>query len=422
MDSSEALSYALEVLKGLVEIPTPNPPGEGYSEAAQFLGEELEKLGFRVEYIEVPESYLDEHYPYAPLHRGKKRVIVYARLAGEEEAAEYNVLQFNGHYDVVPPGEGWTREPYKFTIEGDCAYGRGTSDMKAGIAAALAAIKYYLDTGGVLRGTLEAVFVPDEETGGLGTRFFLEKTGSRPSYVVIGEPTWRDRLVAGHRGIIRARVRVRGRQVHGSMPWRGENAFLHAARLALEFAKRYTPILLSRKTGMPVDAPDPQAVYPSVNIGGYAESLTRKENSVPGEFVFSIDRRVIPEEDADEAARELERVLRETAESIGVRAEPVIQHVIPPAVSPFDSKIVKVFQDCAWSEAGVKLTPSVSLIRSDATYYIRSGVAAVNYGPGFPEKAHVPDECVSVERLEETIRIYTCVLRNILGAKPLTAG
>ncbi len=414
------LAYARKLLERLVEIPTPNPPGENYEEAARLLGEELEKLGFSVEYIEVPEEYLDEHYPYKPLHRGKKRLIVYAKLVGDEEAARYNILQFNGHYDVVPPGEGWSGNPYRVWEDGGCLYGRGTSDMKAGIAAALAAMKAYLDEGNTPRGALEAVFVPDEETGGIGTKYFLEKTGSEPSYVVIGEPTWRERVVVGHRGLLRGKIYVYGRQVHGSMPWRGENAFLHAARLALELVKRYTPVLLSRRMGMPVDSPDPQAVYPSLNLGGYAESLTRKENSVPGVFVFSVDRRIIPEEDPERVAEELREIVEETARSIGVRAEPRIEHVIPPAVSPTDSPLVEAFRDCAWSEAGVKVEAAVSLIRSDATYYIRRGAHAVNYGPGDPEKAHVPDECVSLERLEETIRVYTCVLKKILGFKQKT--
>jgi len=78
------------------------------------------------------------------------------------------------------------------------------------------------------------------------------------------------------------------------------------------------------------------------------------EVTVPGEFVFSIDRRVIPEEDAISAARELEEVFRDTARSLGVRADIVVQHVIPPAVSPFDSTLVRVFSDCIWSEIGVK--------------------------------------------------------------------
>ncbi|MQL46472.1 M20/M25/M40 family metallo-hydrolase, partial [Escherichia coli] len=91
----------------------------------------------------------------------------------------------NGHYDVVPPGRGWARDPFTPTVEGDRIYGRGATDMKGGIAATIAALKKIRDNNVGRNLTIEAVFVPDEESGGVGTKYYVEKARKIPEYVVI---------------------------------------------------------------------------------------------------------------------------------------------------------------------------------------------------------------------------------------------
>ncbi|MDK2383967.1 MAG: M20/M25/M40 family metallo-hydrolase, partial [Candidatus Korarchaeota archaeon] len=119
---SERIDVLVKRLSDLVSIPTINPPGEHYEEAAGLLADWLREVGMRTELIMIPEKWLDKHYPYSPAHHGYPRVIVYAYVGNKERA-----LHFNGHYDVVPPGSGWrVTDPFRPVVRDGRMYGRGT--------------------------------------------------------------------------------------------------------------------------------------------------------------------------------------------------------------------------------------------------------------------------------------------------------
>ena len=401
--------YVVKLLKDIVSIPTVNPPGEHYEECARLLEKELRSLGFETQLIRIPEDYLDRYYPYAPAHHGHPRYIVLARLGSERP-----ILHFNGHYDVVPPGTGWRYDPFKPVEEEGRIYGRGTTDMKGGIAATIAAFRMLIEEGFRPRGTLEAAFVPDEEAGGAGTRYLVEKGYAKPDHVVIGEPTTSSSITIGHKGLVRGVVRVLGKQVHGSVPWMGENAFLKAAAMVVEFMKSYEPLLRSRRTSAPVKYPE--GVYPTINLGGLAESTSRKDNIVPGEFVFSFDRRVIPEEDLDAVIEELKRHLDDAAKKVGARYEVKVLSAVPPSLTPMDSEIVMVAKGCVEERLGIEPSIHMTLGRNDAVFYVRmAGSRAINYGPGVEGTAHTPNEYTTVEELVRVVEVYGCVIRRILG-------
>ena len=403
------LEYAVSTLKKLIATPTVNPPGEHYEECARLLEKELRSLGFETELVRIPEEYLDKYYPYAPAHHGNPRIIVLGRLGSGKP-----VLHFNGHYDVVPPGTGWSRDPFKPVEENGRLYGRGATDMKGGIAATLAAFKLLMEEGFKPRGVLEAAFVPDEEAGGVGTRYLVEKGGVKPDYVVIGEPTTSGCVTIGHKGLARGIVRVFGKQVHGSIPWLGENAFLKAASLALEFMRFYEPVLKSRRTSAPVKYPE--GAHPTINLGGLAESTSKKDNVVPGEFVFSFDRRIIPEEDPEEVVKEMQSYLEKAARSVGARYEFRVLSLVPPSLTPVDSEIVAIARTCV--REVLEMEPSVYMTfgRNDAVFYVRmAGSKAINYGPGVEGAAHTPDEYTTIDELAKVVGVYVCMIRRVLG-------
>jgi succinyl-diaminopimelate desuccinylase len=134
-------SYVVGLLSRLISVPTVNPPGENYGEMAELLRGELEALGLRVEVHRVPDEVVERYYPWA---RGHPRYIVLARLSGDGEGP---VLHFNGHYDVVPPGQGWSMDPFRPVVRDGRVYGRGASDMKGGIASIVAAVRALVDSG-----------------------------------------------------------------------------------------------------------------------------------------------------------------------------------------------------------------------------------------------------------------------------------
>jgi len=402
----EYVDLAIRILSDLIRIPTVNPPGSDYARCAELLSKRLSEIGFSVDVIEIPEDYLDRHYPYSPQHRGHPRLIVYAK-----KGRGGRVIHFNGHYDVVPPGSGWSRDPFTPFIEGDRIYGRGSTDMKGGIASVIASLKKIYDSGVGRNIAVEALFVPDEEAGGVGTRYYVERVAKAPEYVVIAEPSTSRRVIIGHKGLVRGVVSVYGKQAHGSSPWLGDNAFLKASRLALRFMDIYNPILRSRVTSAPVE--EPEARHPTINLGGYAESLSRKDNTVPGEFVFSFDRRVIPEEDIGSVVEELRRVFARASENVGARHDVKILSSVPPSLTPRESILVNITSRCVEKIVGNPPAIAISVGRNDSVYYRGKGSEVITYGPGAEGIAHMPDEHNSISEIERSIDVYLCITRSL---------
>lgn len=406
---SRYIDEAVKLLTDMVSIPTVNPPGDHYVEFAEYSKKVLEEMGFKVSLIEIPESFLDQYYPYAPAHRGYPRYVVYAKL-GEGRP----ILHFNGHYDVVPAGSGWTKEPFKPVIEGGRIFGRGTTDMKGGIATFLAAVKSLLDEGATFKGTLEVALVPDEEAGGAGTRYFATKRFSVPDYVVIGEPSTSSVITIGHKGMVRSIVKVFGKQVHGSVPWLGDNAFIKAAKVALRFLELYEPVLKSRRTSAPVIFEE--GAHPTINIGGYAESTSRKDNIVPGEFIFSIDRRVIPEENIDSVVEEMRALLNKVSSEVGASLSFEVLSKVEPSMTPASSPLVKTLETCISEELSTSPRVFISLGRNDAVFYTNMlGSHVVSYGPGVEDAAHTPDEYTTIEEIEKVLKTYRCCIKRLLS-------
>ncbi|HLE69981.1 MAG TPA: M20/M25/M40 family metallo-hydrolase, partial [Vicinamibacteria bacterium] len=189
MDRRNAIRQEVERAQGeivdftseLVRIPSVNPPGDAYQESAEALGRKLLGLGFEVEYL-VAEGY-PEHTEAHP------RVNVVGLRRGKTPRP---LLHLNGHLDVVPAGDGWTMDPFGGIVRDGRIYGRGTADMKAGIAAAVYAAECVKRAGVELGGSVEVSGTIDEESGGFAGAAFLCETGrltrERVDHVIIPEP------------------------------------------------------------------------------------------------------------------------------------------------------------------------------------------------------------------------------------------
>ncbi len=401
-------------LSRLVSIPTVNPPGESYEDAAGLIAEWLRDAGMKVDLIRIPEDWLEKNYPYSPQHKGHPRILVYAHTGRRDR-----VLHFNGHYDVVPPGTGWSvTEPFKPLVKDGRMYGRGTTDMKGGIVSAVTALEEILsedivDTSDL---GLEAAFVPDEESGGDGTKYLVEEAGVRPSYVVIAEPSTLRRIAIGHKGFVRGLIHVYGRQVHGSVPFMGENAFEKACMLLGSFKPAYEENVIKPRVSKYPIIPE-EAKHPTLNLGGQAESTSHKDNIVPGEFVFSFDRRVLPEENVEEAARELKEYLEKAAERTGARVKVEILSMVPGSVTPPDSELVLKASEAMSSVTGRQPQILVSTGRTDQVYYSAHGSSVVVMGPGAEGTAHMPDEYTLIEELNGFVDVYKYLARLLASSR-----
>ncbi|MDP3084249.1 MAG: acetylornithine deacetylase/succinyl-diaminopimelate desuccinylase family protein, partial [Rubrivivax sp.] len=242
--------------QALVRIPTINPPGDAYEACARLLGERLARRGFAVEYIRAAGAPGDKD--------SHPRINVVARIEGQGSG---DCVHFNSHIDVVEAGSGWTREPFGAEVDGDRLYGRGSCDMKGGLAASVIAVESILEQGIGFAGALEISGTVDEESGGYAGVGYLAGLGyfSRPrvQHVIIPEPLGVDRICLGHRGVWWAEVETRGRIAHGSMPFLGDSAINHMSAFLHRLETNLAPRLRQRHSAQPVEPPG--ARYSTLN-------------------------------------------------------------------------------------------------------------------------------------------------------------
>ena len=396
--ADEAVSFAAE----MVRIPTVNPPGEAYDHCARVIGERLSRGGFEVEYLDAEGS--PEHTAAHP------RVNVVGARAGSGGGA---LLHLNGHFDVVPAGAGWTVDPFGGDVVDGKLYGRGSCDMKAGIAAAVYAAEAIRRAGVTLPGTIEISGTVDEESGGFAGVAWLAEHGrvakGRTDYVIIPEPLNVDRICIGHRGVYWFEVIVHGRIAHGSMPFLGVSAIEHMGNVLEAFRNELMPALGARETSMPVVPPGARRATLNVNtiIGGQANE-TVQSPCVADRCRAVFDRRFLIEEGFEATRDEVVRLLARTAERFpDLRYELNDLMVVHPVEAPRGSALVASLQRNIQSVLGREAPLIASPGTYDQKHFARiAGVEdCVAYGPGILELAHQPDEWCGVEDIVNATKV-----------------
>ncbi len=403
--TSSNYEWGVKILKDLVAIPTVNPPGEKYKEFAYYSKEVLESLGLKVEVIEVPKEYVSKHYPD---YTSYPRYIVLGRV-GEGGP----VVHFNGHYDVVPAGSGWSVNPFEPVIKDGRIYGRGVDDMKGGIASFLTALKTLLEVERGFEGSIEVALVPDEEIGGVtGSGYLVEELKLRPDYVIIGEPSGSNTIWVGHKGAFWALIEVYGKQVHGSTPWLGINAFEYMIKIADRIIREYKPLLDARKSIYEYD--DPKGAKPTINIGGEVRGGA-KVNIVPGYYAFSIDRRVIPDEKLEDVEKEfLEYIEKVKLDYPEVKIKVVVTNRLPPALTDPNSKLALTAKEAGKEVLGFEPKTTICLGGLDMRFYTEKNIQTITYGPGVLGNAHIADEYLPLEEFNKMSEIYYLLLKKLL--------
>ena len=404
----------IEFCRELVRIPTLNPPGERYRECAELVGDRLRRFGYAVEEVEATGH--AEHSAEYP------RVNVVGRLEG---AAPNPCLHFNGHYDVVPVGDGWTVEPFGAELRDGKVYGRGTGDQKAGIAASIYAVEALRRAGIRLAGAVEQSATADEESGGYAGVADLCDRGvirrGRQDYVIVTEPLNHDRVCIGHRGTYWFEITTHGRIAHGSMPQLGVNAADMMGELIHAVTTELKPRLAARTTAMPVVPEGSRSSTVNLNalhggqaLGG-AGFLT---SCVVDRCTAVFDRRYIHEETHESVRAEIVALL----DGIAAR-EPRFRYTlrdlwsVPPVATPRDARVVTTMQGAIESLLG---RPG-EIVVSPGTYdqkhvVLRAGITeCIAYGPGILDLAHQPDEYVVVEHLVAATKAMALATLRLVG-------
>ncbi len=398
----------IRLVQDLVATPTVNPPGQNYASITRRLTRELAAAGLTARRLAVPLA------AAPPDRRAEVRDYPRYNVVGTLDAGAPRTLHFNAHYDVVPAGGGWRHgSPFTPAVADGCIYGRGTADMKGSIASLLLALRALRATGTRPRCNVEVSFTADEETDSyLGAGWLVDRVPLRADYAVVMEGGEGRAIGCGHNGVVWLNIVVHGRPAHGSMPERGINALekMAALVLALEPYRRS----LARRS---FRTPDGKTMHPTINVGGvFAAGAGGKINTVPAEASFSIDRRVIANETAAAAERELRTFLAATARRIPrcrITVEkvsenhPCFRNPRHPFFAAMAASVRRV--------RGGRPVFQVSTGFNDMHFFAaRRRIPTLGYGPvGF--SPHGVDERVRVADLVVAARIYADLLTTFAG-------
>jgi len=396
----------------LVRIPTVNPPGDAYPECAAAIGKQLEACGFEVSYFEADGR--PEHTAAHP------RVNVVGRWAG---TAPRPAVHLNGHFDVVPAGAGWTVDPFGGLVRDGRIYGRGSCDMKAGIAAAVFAAEALRRAGVQPAGTIEISGTVDEESGGFAGAAWLAEQGYLTSktidHVIIPEPLNVDRVCLGHRGVYWFEVVTRGRIAHGSMPFLGVSAIDHMTTLLTRIQRDLLPSLHARTTSVPVVPSG--ARHATLNINGIqgGQPVGGIQTPCVADSCRTVfDRRFLLEEGFDATRHEIVTLLEQVAADVpGFRYDLRDLMVVHPVHTPLDSPLVAALDRHVAEVLGRPATHVASPGTYDHKHVDRIGGIknCVAYGPGILDLAHQPDEWCGVDDLVNATKVLALSLLTLTG-------
>jgi succinyl-diaminopimelate desuccinylase len=407
---------AVALTQDLVRIPTVNPPGDAYRPCAELIGTRLATRGFNISYVRAEGAPGDsDRYP---------RINVIARREGSRPGP---CLHFNSHIDVVEPGQGWTVPPFDAVVKDGKIYGRGTCDMKGGLAASIVAVEALIDSGIDLPGALEISGTVDEESGGFGGVAYLAERGwfSKPrvDHVIIPEPLNIDRVCVGHRGVWWAEIETKGRIAHGSMPFLGDSAIRHMGAVMESIERDLYPALKQKRTAMPV-VPE-GAKESTLNINSIHGGQVEPGDGMPSPIVADscrmvIDRRFLIEEDVAEVKEELRALLDRLANTRpGFRYNLRDLFEVIPSMTDKNAPVARA------TAAAIRrvLQREPAFICSPGSYdqkhidRIGNLKDCIAYGPGILDLAHQPDEYVVIADLVRSSQVMALAAHSLLTGR-----
>lgn len=397
-----------DFLAELVKIPTDNPPGDcaAHAERTRAL---LAALGFSVEAHPVPADSV----------RAAGMISATNLIVRQRFGKGGPCIALNAHGDVVPPGLGWTQDPYGARVvndptHGPTMYGRGVAVSKSDFATyafALRALQELAQSGQALNGSVELHFTYDEEVGGdIGPRWLLAQGLSRPDFAICAGFSYA--VTTAHNGCIHLEVTVRGRQGHAAMPESGVDA-LAAATGILKSIYDSREALKARRSAVA------GITHSTVNVGLIEGGINT--NVVPDRVSFRIDRRIIPEESPEQAEGELRGIVERAAATFsGIRVE--IRRLLlalPLVHVPGAERLTKALRRHGETFFGVPIAEHGVPLYTDARHYAAAGIPTVLYGAGPRTLAeahgHAADECLRLNDLRRATATVACAVAEILA-------
>ena len=336
-------SYLVDFLIKLVSIDTNSYERKNYDKIVNIIEEEAKKIGCNVERLVDSKG------------------IPHLKITLPNAPTEAKKIVFLTHYDVVPAGEGWDFDPFSPFIKDGKVFGRGASDDKSGIAAALAAFKEILEQGLEPKNYPILIVAGGEETGE-SAEFFRSITGDIGVVLDVGP----EALSIGASGVARIKVIVKGVQSHSAYPYKGVNAIYLASKLIAyleELGKKLENTIKSKYDALEHYDKVPARLSATMVKAGVAPNI------IPGECEIVIDRRTIPEESAEEAAKELKEAIEEFAKANKIEVEVEARGLIDAWVTK-DEHVINKFRGILKRVLGSEPKVIVELGGTDGVHLI----------------------------------------------------
>ncbi|HXE47869.1 MAG TPA: ArgE/DapE family deacylase [Ramlibacter sp.] len=386
-------------LQELVRVPTDTPPGDNAPHAER-TAELLQTFGFEAEKHPVPQS---EVHAY-----GMQSI---TNLIVRRRYAPGKTIALNAHGDVVPPGEGWTHDPYGGEIEDGKLYGRAAAVSKSDFATFTFAVRALESLQAKLNGGVELHFTYDEEFGGeMGPGWLLRNQLTKPDLMIAAGFSYE--VVTAHNGCLQLQVTVHGVMAHAAIPESGVDA-LHAAVQILNALyaqnRRYKGIV----------SEVPGINHPYLNVGRIEGGTNT--NVVPGKVVFKLDRRMIPEEDAVEVEDSIRQLIADSAALCpGATVEVkrlLLAHSLKAVAG--NKPLVDAIQKHGEAVFGQRIPAMGTPLYTDVRLYAEAGIPGVVYGAGprsvLESNAKRADERLELDDLRRATKVIARVLRDLLS-------
>jgi succinyl-diaminopimelate desuccinylase len=387
-------------LAEIVKIPSDNPPGD-CSRSAEAVATLLEKLGFQVERHKVPENLVKAN-----------GMISATNLIVRRRFRQGPTIALNAHGDVVPPGSGWTHDPYGAEIVDGWMVGRGAAVSKSDIATYAFATLALEKCGAALNGTVELHITYDEEAGGeIGPRYLLENGLSRPDLAIGAGFSYA--VVNAHNGALHLEVEVHGRSAHAARPSTGVDA-LEAANAILSALYAWRGELVTRTSAIAGIG------SPQMTVGLISGGINT--NVVPDRATFRLDRRIVPEENPAEVEAELRAVIAGAAALHPAAKVEVKRILLAEPLTPIfaGAKLTEILCRQATRIMGEPIVASGVPLYTDARHYAKAGVPIVLYGAGprtiEEANAHRANERLPLSDLVKATEVIALTLAELLGA------
>ncbi len=388
-------------LQQLVRVPTDTPPGDNAPHAETTV-RLLQAMGLPVERHPVPAAQV----------RAQGMQSITNLIVRRRYGAGGPVIALNAHGDVVPPGEGWTQDPYGGAVVEGRLYGRAAAVSKSDFASYSFALRALEAVARPQRGAVELHFTYDEEFGGeLGPGWLLAQGLTRPDLLIAAG--FSHQVVTAHNGCLQLEVTLHGLASHAAYPETGVDA-LQAANRLLTALYTHNTVLRQRRSAVA------GIHHPYLNVGRIEGGSNT--NVVPGKVVLKLDRRFIPEENAAEVEAELRALIETTVAACpGIRIE-VKRLLLAQALQPLPGRapLVAAVQRHGRVVFGEDLPEVGTPLYTDVRLYAAHGVPAVIYGAGphtvLESNAKRADEHLRLSDLLGATRVLARVLHELLAS------